>query len=124
MSAIGEFRHRIDLYTYKDIEEKGGSGTYKHLSYFSSVWGLIENIKGLVRYDTKQLGEEVTHKITIRYIENLTTEYWLGFGIRRFRIRFITDINERSQYLELLVEEKSIHEEKLKASIGKAGQSL
>jgi SPP1 family predicted phage head-tail adaptor len=101
---VGKLRHRMDLQYYTETQD----ATYRTLKRWITVariWGEIEPVKGLVTFDTKQMNETVTHKITIRYRESITTENWLYMDSRRFRVRFVRNLKETNRYLELLCEE-------------------
>lgn len=102
MTSIGNFRNRISIYTYVQIEEQGGAGVFDDRDLVTTVWGRIEALNGLVSFDTKQIGEEVTHKITIRYWPLICSQHWLKWNGGNFEIKNVKNIDERNQYLELL----------------------
>lgn len=102
---IGNLRHRIRILRKQEIETEDGFTTMTTYPIVATVWANIESVKGLVRFDTKQVGEEITHKITIRNYPLVTSENWLQYINRKFNIRFVRDADERKQYLELLCQE-------------------
>ena len=105
---IGSLRNRISIQTYADTPTGGssGHGITPAWTTVATVWAAIEAHKGLVYYDGMQIGEGITHKISIRMPSvAVTTENWVLFGTRRFRIRFIRNIQERNRWLILECQE-------------------
>lgn len=103
--SIGNLRHRIAIQTYTEIP-LGTSEVQKSWSTIDNCWANIEALQGLTYFDTQQIGKGITHKITIRYNPqiNVTAENWVFYMGKRFRIRFVKNIDERRRYLELLCE--------------------
>lgn len=101
----GHLRHRIALQTYAEAPT-GSYDTSKTWTTIASFWGIVEPVKGLVYFDTKQIGEGVTHKITVRYnpAYPISTEHWLLYDGRRYRVRSVVNTLERDRFLELLCE--------------------
>lgn len=102
---IGDLRHQVLVMWPSQIEEVGGAGTYTSYTSISYLWARVEAITGLMQLDTKQIGEEVTHKITIRYYPLISTKHSIKWNDRNFEIRNVKNIDERNQYMELLVRE-------------------
>lgn len=102
---IGKLRHRVTILRKKEMETFESFTSLTTYTEVATIWANIESTKGLVRFDTKQVGEEITHKITIRNYPLITTENWLQFRNQKFNIRFVMDADERRQYLELLCQE-------------------
>lgn len=105
---IARLRHRIAIQTY--IEEPSGtSQTAKTWTTVATVWAYIEPQKGGTYFKDKQIKEDRTHKFIIRYTRNIdiTSEHWVLFQGRRFRIRAVTNILEYRRYIELSCEEDS-----------------
>jgi SPP1 family predicted phage head-tail adaptor len=120
---IGKLRARIEIQSYTEIQS-GGHNTYKKWTTVKNVWADIDPVKGLVTLDTKQIGEKVTHKITIRYQPFITTEHWIYFNSRRYRIRSVRNLQERNRFLELLCEEDSIAIDEFEVGVEKVGDPL
>ena len=100
----GLLRHCIYLQTYTETET-GPYQTEKVWTTVASLRGKIEPIDGLITFDTMQINQKITHKITIRYHPGITSEHWLLFQNRRFRIRSVSNKNELNKMLVLLCEE-------------------
>lgn len=121
---IGKFKKRVQIRRFNEVVEVGGSNTYKTYPLVTTLWGFVEMVKGLVRFDTKQIGEEVTHRIYVRYYENITTENWAQIDNRLFRIRAVTNFDESSNYLELLCQEVNLVIDEFEVGIDSVGEPI
>lgn len=104
MSNIGRMRHRMQIQRYSEVQDNS-HGTTKTWTTISTVFAEMVAVKGYTTFDTQQINEAVTHKITIRYQPYITSELWLLMNSRRFRIRNVRNLSERNRFLELLCEE-------------------
>lgn len=121
---IGNLRHRVGIMRKQEVETVSSFTSMTTYTEFARVWASIEAVKGLVRFDTKQVGEEITHKIIIRNHALITTENWLQFENRKFNIRYVRDADERHQYLELMCQEVSMDTDEFEVGADVAGDSL
>lgn len=121
---IGKFRKRVKILRYSEVAEVGGSNTYKIYTNIATLWGFVEMVKGLVRFDTKQIGEEVTHRIYVRYYHNISTENWVQIDDRQFRIRAVTNFDESTKYLELLCQEASLDIDEFEVGDDEVGEPI
>ncbi len=113
---IGQLRVRLTIQTFTETQDDTHR-TRKVWADYKIVWAKIEPVKGLVMLDTKQVGVGVTHKVWIRYLPHITTEKWILFDSRRFRIRAVRNLDERNRFLELLCEEEMIALDNFEASV-------
>ncbi len=61
----GKFRRRIEIHTNTPAEDDTGqSGNVFGLA--DTVWGSVEPVRGLERFEALQVKSMVTHRITIR----------------------------------------------------------
>lgn len=104
MSNIGRLRHRVQIQSYSEVQDST-HGTIKTWTTLYTVFAEIVPVKGYTTFDTQQINEAVTHKITIRWQPYITSELWLLKDSRRFRIRNIRNLLERNRFLEMLCEE-------------------
>lgn len=104
---IGELRHRVAIQAYGDTPS-GASSIVPSWETVGEAWARIRPVKGLVTFDTKQIGEAVTHEVIIRYNPSLivTSEHWLLYGGWRYRVRNVRDLFERQRFLELMCEQE------------------
>lgn len=61
----GKFRRRIEIHTNTPaVDDTGQSGNVFGLA--ATVWGSVEPVRGLERFEALQVKSMVTHRITIR----------------------------------------------------------
>lgn len=104
MSNIGRLRHRMQIQSYSEIQDST-HGTLKTWTTLYTVFAEIVPVKGYTTFDTQQINEAITHKITIRWQPYITSELWLLKDSRRFRIRNVRNLLETNRFLEMLCEE-------------------
>jgi SPP1 family predicted phage head-tail adaptor len=124
MTMIGELRHKITVYVINQREEVGGSGTIPILTEVARLYAKIEDQSGMVKFDTKQIGQEITHKITIRYWPLISSQHWIKLGNRNFEVINVRNFNERSQYLEIMAREVFDDDDSIRASEGRANDPV
>jgi hypothetical protein len=61
--SIGKLRQRIDIQTLSDTPTGGstGSAITRAFTTVASIWAKVDTVKGLVQFDTKQIGEGNTN---------------------------------------------------------------
>ncbi|MCI5049589.1 MAG: phage head closure protein [Rickettsiales bacterium] len=99
-------RHRITIEQPNDTAD-GGGGVTRGWTTVATVWAEIIPTRGGAE---QGLGEAAiqalhTHRITIRYRDDVSTDMRIGFDGRYFNIRSITNVEEAKVVLELNVEE-------------------
>lgn len=105
MMDVGSLRDRIQLQTYTEVQDPATSGTLKTWTTIATLWANLSAVTGYVTFQTQQISEKVTHKIILRYYSGMSSEYWVLFNNRRFRIRNVMNIDERNIAMQLLCEE-------------------
>jgi SPP1 family predicted phage head-tail adaptor len=89
-----------------------------------TLWAEVLDVKGRVQFDGRQLEEEVTHKITIRYHKFVTSENWILFDNRQFRIWSVENYREKKRWLILRCRESNVVENDFRSDISGAGDPL
>lgn len=107
-------RHLVTLQQEVQIAD-GAGGTSKSWTDVASLWAEIIPIGGtgsmLSRTSGKevmvgdQVQSEISHKITLRYRDGVTSAMRIVYESRFFNIRSVANPAERNQQLELLVQE-------------------
>ncbi len=120
---IGRLNNRVQIQSYTETQDDT-SFTNRIWTTVYTVWADITPVKGNVMFDSKQVGANVTHKIIIRYQDYITTENWVYFDSRRFRIRFVRNLDERNRFIELLCEEEGFALTNFTADTDTAGEPL
>lgn len=103
-STSSRLRHRLELQSEAQAADGGGgyARSWEHVAY---VWAEVIPLEGRERLFADKIQAEATHRIHIRYRDDITTSHRLLFENRIFSIRAIRNIQERDDELEILVEE-------------------
>ena len=124
MTMISELRHRITINTIEQAEVADSAETATIFTVVATVYAKLEDLSGIVKYDTKQTGMEISHKITIRYWPGVCSQHWIKLGDRNFQVINVKNTLERNQYQELLVREVFEDEDLFRASEGRADEPV
>ncbi len=103
---IGSKRHLITIEEFQQSIEPTFGEEVKTWVEFNKAWASIIPVSVDERYISKEKNATATHKITIRYIPNLSVKMRVVFGSRIFNIVSVLNINERNKMIQLIVEEK------------------
>jgi len=100
----GDLRHRITFQQEEKIEDgyKGYAVTWKDKI---STWALIEPLTGREYFYAHQITNEVSHRIIIRYRQDVTASMRIKYKNRIFNIESMIDLEERHMFLEFLCRE-------------------
>ena len=104
-TKIAAMRHRI---TFQDSMKTpdGHKGHTVAWTNFVTVWASVEPLSGREYFYSHQIKAEVTHRIKIRYREDITTKMRIKHRDRVLAIESILDLKERRQILEILCREE------------------
>lgn len=102
---IGKLRHRITFQDSMKVsdEHKGHTVTWTN---FVTVWASVEPLTGREYFFSHQVKAEVTHRVKIRYRDDITEKMRVKFGARVLGIESILDIKERHEVLEIFCREE------------------
>lgn len=100
----GEMRHRITI-QQRSLASDGIGGSTETWSTLATVWSKIEPMSaGQVAW-ASSLEHRVTHKITIRYRSDLTSDMRIQYGGRIFHVKGYRNLEERNLWTEINAEE-------------------
>lgn len=102
--SIGQLRHRVTIQSLVSNPDTGHSvdETYQDIA---QAWAKMETLQGVELFDNKQNAFSPTHRFTIRHMDGVTSERWILYDSRRFRIRSVRNYLERGRFLILESEE-------------------
>jgi len=100
----GDLRHKIVLQEPTETSD-GMGGMTTTWSTFKRVWAAIWPLKGAEYLAAMQTTSEMTHKIRIRYMANVTPKLRIKWGSRYFDIQSAINPDERNIYLEMICRE-------------------
>ena len=81
-----------------DLNEKTETPTM-----LAKVWSEITPLRAVEKMVAQQVQSKVTHKIVVRYLNTITTDCWIEYSSRTFKIDSLVNTGERNEYQELRV---------------------
>ena len=103
-NSIGKMRYRVKVETATNTRDAGG-GISQSYTPVTFIYANIKPLKADSTYRQGIVQEKVTHEVTIRYMDNISTNHRISFGSRLFDIKGIINIDERDRFLKLLCAE-------------------
>lgn len=103
---IGDFRHRITFQREREVPDD----SHGHTSLWddvATVWAKVEPVSGNEFYYAMQLKNAITHKITVRYRNDITDLLRIIFEKRIMKIESLINIQEREKFIQLRCVEDS-----------------
>ena len=92
------------------IEEATETNSYGDVtrtwSTFKKRWASIRPLTGRERWAAMRAEANVSHCITIRYTEGVTSKMRITYNDRTFEIGAVTNVNERGRVMYLLCTEE------------------
>ena len=98
----GRLRHRLAVY---DVKLSGGVPSTETLTLLGTFPCEIAPMSGKEYMGLGGMANVLTHKITMRYVNNLTTAHIGAFEGRRFRFQPIVNPDERKRELQIVAVE-------------------
>lgn len=106
MTTPGKMRHRVTIQTLIATPD-ADNAVEEVYANVATVWADVSSVSGRTEMDSKSIGERITHRITIRSRADVTSENWILYRDRRFRIRNVQDLEERRRFMILECEDSS-----------------
>ena len=103
---IGAMRHRLVLETPVDTPD-GAGGASRTWSAVATLWAGLRPLGANERIDADAEEHAATHRVLVRWRDDVTADKRFALGARVFEIRGVTDPDERQRYLNIDVEEVS-----------------
>lgn len=100
----GELNKKIIIQDLVKTDD-GAGGYSERFVDVSEAWAAIEPVSGQKKFVGMQLQSEITHQVTIRFIEDISFKMRVKFGTRLFMIRSIINPKESNERLQLFCEE-------------------
>jgi SPP1 family predicted phage head-tail adaptor len=95
---VGELRARLVLEGPIETPDRAG-GVTRSWSMLGNVWCDVATLNAQQRLEAEQIGQTVTHRITLRWRDGLTTKQRLRRGTQIFLIRGVQDPDDRRRRL-------------------------
>lgn len=97
--GIGELGTRAVIARWRDVP-MDGSATASSYDPVATVWAKVEAVGGAIYLGSIQVGDTITHRITIRRRTDVTARHVIEAKGRRYRVRRATDLQERFTVLD------------------------
>jgi len=96
----GKLRHRVTIQEATESVDSYGQPTFAWADE-ATVWASIEPLRGQERLAQQQIESDVTHRVTLRYLTNLTPAKRIKFGSRYLEIRSVMNVDEHDETMVL-----------------------
>ena len=100
----GQLRNYVTIQQYTEAFDSNGE-LVKTWSTFNTVWASIEPLVGREYWSSRQINAEITGKIRMRYIANLTSKMQIVYSSKTYQIEAVIDPENRHIELVLLTKE-------------------
>lgn len=104
MSNPGLLRHRLVLEAPVESAD-GAGGVVRGYSAVATLWAEVAPISAARAIEAERLGARITHRIGIRFSDDITTKHRFCDGERTFRIVSLRDRDGRKRFLTIEAEE-------------------
>lgn len=107
MLRAGELRHRVTLQWDTGITvNEVGETTAAWTDFAGPLPAHVEPLAGRELWNAQQIQPDISHKVTIRYLANVTSKMRVIYGQRTFHIEGPpTNIGEKNRELMLMCRE-------------------
>lgn len=102
MPRIGQMRKRITIQSRVDAEYSTYSADITRANIASNpvVWAQVVNVTGTAQVDSRNAGESVSHRFTIRFREDVSKKNEILYNGKRYQIATIqVEEDERERFL-------------------------
>lgn len=106
MTAPGELRARLVLEQPVETPD-GAGGVARTYAGVATLWAALIPIAARGEVVADSLGDDVTHRVVIRFRSDVTTRHRLRAGERIFRIVALRDQDGRGRFLEIDAQERA-----------------
>jgi SPP1 family predicted phage head-tail adaptor len=104
MSNPGLLRHRLVLEAPVESAD-GAGGVVRSYSTAATLWAEVTQVSAARALEAERLGARITHRIVIRFSDDITTRHRFRDGARIFRIVSLRDRDGRKRFLTIEAEE-------------------
>jgi SPP1 family predicted phage head-tail adaptor len=104
MSNPGSLNRRLTLEAPVESAD-GTGGVVRSFETVATLWAEVTPISAARAIEAKRAGARVTHRIGIRFADDITTRHRFRDGDRIFRIASLSDRDGRKRFLQVEAEE-------------------
>jgi len=104
MSNPGLLRSRLTLEAPVESAD-GAGGVVRSFEAVATLWAEVTPVSAARAVEAERLGARVTHLISIRFADDITTKHRLRDAARVFRMVSLRDRDGRKRFLTIEAEE-------------------
>ena len=104
---VATFRKQVTIQNKVSVSD-GQGGFTETWPDGSTVWASIEPLKSYERFQAMQMAVPETHRITMRYTDEVTEASRIRYGDRIFWVKETNDPEERQRFLIIKALERVI----------------
>lgn len=104
--TIGALSARVAIKRWSDVPNADDSGATSNYAPVATVWAKVEPVGGGIYLGSMQVGTTITHRITIRHRSDITADHVIEHGVRRYRVRRVTDLAGEGRFTVMECEEE------------------
>lgn len=101
----GTLRHRVTLQSQQLTSDGQGGQTESWTDFAVGVYCRIEPLQGAEKVQAQQVNDELTHRISLRYLPGLSSKMRVLYGSRVFLIESTLNDNERNAEMVMFAKE-------------------
>lgn len=105
MSDPGLLNRRLALEAPVESAD-GAGGVTRAFSEIATLWVSVTPVSAARQIEAERLGAKVTHRLHLRFSDDITTRHRFRDGNRIYRIMTIRDRDGRRRFLEIEAEER------------------
>lgn len=106
--TAGMLRNLVSLQSQQTVADGLGGGALNWIPYAVDVPSALQPKAARENVFAKRLETNVTHTLIMRYRTDINTAHRVVYNSRQFQIRGILNLEERSVWLQLALEEGPI----------------
>jgi SPP1 family predicted phage head-tail adaptor len=105
MSDPGMLNRRLVLEAPVESAD-GAGGVTRGFAAIATLWVSVTPVSAARAIEAERLGAKVTHRLHLRFLDDITTRHRFRDGVRIYRIVTICDRDGRKRLLEIEAEER------------------
>jgi len=103
---IGKLRHRLTIEENTGTTNDGAGNKLPRWEPVATTWAEVKPLRGQEVDIANQFGQEITHRIKMRYRTDITKEkHRIVFKGRTFHIEYLINVNEMDRELNVYCRE-------------------
>ena len=104
MNRIGDYNKRVIIQAPLKVSD-GMGGITTTYSDLATVWARINPVASSERLEAMKNGNEITHRVNIRYRSPFKAAWRIKYGNRCFSIVGVMNVQEKGEELQITVKE-------------------